>query len=106
MLDKILNVADASRFADKLVLTSDNPRTEDPQRIIDDVQVGINLDSQLIVESDRSIAIEIAICNAERGDVVLIAGKGHEDYQIFGTEKVYFDDKEKAEESMRLKLEI
>lgn len=83
-----------SRKADIAVLTSDNPRTEDPDSIISEVKSGI-LDenqSKVIVESDRKKAIEIAINKLNREDVLVIAGKGHEDYQIIGTEKIDFDD--------------
>ena len=94
----------ASDFADRLVLTSDNPRTEDPQEILKDVLTGIVINGDITVEVDRSLAIEIAIAQASPGDVVVIAGKGHEDYQILGSNKVHFDDREKAEQSLIRKL--
>ena len=72
----------AQRCADKLVVTSDNPRTESPQQIIDHILQGTSRD--VIVESDRRAAIRQAIFAADKNDVVLIAGKGHEDYQILG----------------------
>lgn len=84
-------------LADVAIVTSDNPRTEDPQRILDDILAGIPTplpESQVI--GDRAAAIRAAIAQAQPGDCVLIAGKGHEDYQILGTEKIHFDDREQA----------
>jgi UDP-N-acetylmuramoyl-L-alanyl-D-glutamate--2,6-diaminopimelate ligase len=91
----------AADLADVVVVTSDNPRTEDPQKILEDILAGIPAEVQPIVDIDRASAIETAILNAQAGDGVLIAGKGHEDYQILGTEKIHFDDREQA----RLALE-
>ena len=89
-------------LADTVVVTSDNPRTEDADRILQDILEGIPkaLGPEEVV-CDRAAAIESAIAMAQPGDCVLIAGKGHEDYQILGTEKVHFDDREQA----RLNLE-
>lgn len=86
----------AARLADVVVVTSDNPRTENPHQIIQDILQGIPDNVKPIVESDRAKAIELAIRMAKPGDGVLIAGKGHEDYQILGTEKIHFDDREEA----------
>lgn len=83
-------------LADVAVVTSDNPRTEDPQRILDDILTGIPKSVEPMVISDRALAIKKAIETAKAGDGVLIAGKGHEDYQILGTEKIHFDDREEA----------
>jgi len=94
----------AAELADLVVVTSDNPRTEDPQRILDDILTGIPAGVELIVEGDRAAAIRQAIQLAEPGDSVLIAGKGHEDYQILGTEKVHFDDREQARAALRDRL--
>jgi UDP-N-acetylmuramoyl-L-alanyl-D-glutamate--2,6-diaminopimelate ligase len=91
----------AARLADLAVVTSDNPRTEDPQKILADVLEGIPAGTNSIVEADRRVAIGRAIVQAKPGDTILIAGKGHEDYQILGTEKVHFDDREEAEASLR-----
>lgn len=77
----------AARLADQAIVTSDNPRTEDPQQILQDVLAGIPLEVQPVVEVDRRVAIQTAITQAQSGDTILIAGKGHEDYQILGTEK-------------------
>ncbi len=86
----------AADLADVVVVTSDNPRTEDPNRILEDILAGIALEVEPIVMCDRAQAIQYAILEAKPGDGVLIAGKGHEDYQILGTEKVHFDDREQA----------
>jgi len=88
----------AEQLADFVLVTSDNPRTEDPNAIVDDVVAGFeNHDSAAIsIEPDRRKAIELAIEAAERDDIVLIAGKGHETYQIIGTKKFDFSDKEVA----------
>jgi UDP-N-acetylmuramoyl-L-alanyl-D-glutamate--2,6-diaminopimelate ligase len=91
----------AARLADRVVVTSDNPRTEDPQRILDDVVAGIPAGTDLVVEGDRASAIAAAITSAAESDLVLIAGKGHEDYQILGTTKIHFDDREQAEKALR-----
>jgi UDP-N-acetylmuramoyl-L-alanyl-D-glutamate--2,6-diaminopimelate ligase len=93
----------AARLADGVVVTSDNPRTEDPQRILDDVLAGIPTDRPVEVEVDRARAIANAIASAAADDLVLIAGKGHEDYQIIGTTKNHFDDREEAEKALRLR---
>ncbi|MBD2188233.1 UDP-N-acetylmuramoyl-L-alanyl-D-glutamate--2,6-diaminopimelate ligase [Pseudanabaena mucicola] len=90
----------AARLADRVYVTSDNPRTEDPQRILDDVVAGVVTDigdKPMIVEGDRRSCIQLAIANAQAGDTILIAGKGHEDYQIIGREKIHFDDREEAQ---------
>jgi UDP-N-acetylmuramoyl-L-alanyl-D-glutamate--2,6-diaminopimelate ligase len=91
----------AARLADAVVVTSDNPRTEDPQRILDDVVAGIPAGTELVVEGDRAAAIAAAISAAAPEDLVLIAGKGHEDYQILGTTKVHFDDREEAQRALQ-----
>ena len=93
----------AEEFADVLYVTSDNPRKEDPQKILDQIVAGLTraARSNAVVEVDRRTAIERAIGDAEKGDVVLIAGKGHENYQILGTEKHHFDDVEEATACLR-----
>ena len=90
----------AYREADIAIVTSDNPRTEDPLKIIGDILTGFPPESSPIVEPDRKKAIHRAIETAEDGDVVIIAGKGHEDYQILGREKIHFDDREHAGEAL------
>ena len=91
----------AARLADAVVVTSDNPRTEDPEGILADVVSGIPSGTNLEVEIDRARAIASAIAAAGPADLVLIAGKGHEDYQILGTTKIHFDDREEAEKALR-----
>ncbi len=83
-------------MADLGVITSDNPRTEDPHAIIGEICAGIRAQNKFIMEPDRARAIERAISEARTDDVVLIAGKGHETYQIFGREKRHFSDVEEA----------
>jgi UDP-N-acetylmuramoyl-L-alanyl-D-glutamate--2,6-diaminopimelate ligase len=87
-----------AEFADAIVVTSDNPRTEDPQAIIIDILAGFEADARrkVLVEADRKRAIHAALGGASGGDVVLIAGKGHEDYQIVGGQRLHFDDVEVA----------
>jgi UDP-N-acetylmuramyl-tripeptide synthetase len=85
----------AERGADKVVITSDNPRTEDATLILRDVMAGLSKPAHL-VEPDRKIAIHQSIASAAKVDVILIAGKGHEDYQIIGTTKHPFSDQEQA----------
>ena len=94
----------AARLADQVVVTSDNPRTEDPDGILADVMAGIPAEQAALVEKDRARAIELAITTAQSEDLVLIAGKGHEDYQILGTVKVPFDDRVEAEQVLRARL--
>ena len=87
----------AGSLSDVVILTSDNPRTEDPEQILCDVEEGIKKTGKPYRKiADRSEAIHQAISEARTGDLVLIAGKGHEDYQIIGREVFHFDDKEVA----------
>jgi len=95
----------AYELADAVFVTSDNPRTEDPAAIIDGIVAGLppkdERDKPVTINPDRAAAIERAIQSAEPGDTVLIAGKGHEDYQIIGKEKHHFDDREHAAAALR-----
>ena len=93
--------AAVAELADLAVVTSDNPRTEDPRAIVDQILPGVP--RPFLVEVDRAIAIRAAIAEAVPGDVVVIAGKGHEDYQIVGTTKHHFDDREQAAEACTLR---
>jgi UDP-N-acetylmuramoyl-L-alanyl-D-glutamate--2,6-diaminopimelate ligase len=81
----------AERLADHVILTSDNPRTEDPERILDDIEAGMTRRDHERVE-DRRAAIARALTHAAPDDVILLAGKGHETYQIRGTETLPFDE--------------
>lgn len=92
--------ATAARLADRLYVTNDNPRTEDPQVIADEIVAGIGPHPH-VVELDRARAIERAVLEAEPGDVVLIAGKGHETHQIVGNDVFEFDDAETARRALR-----
>ncbi|MBC6004034.1 MAG: UDP-N-acetylmuramoyl-L-alanyl-D-glutamate--2,6-diaminopimelate ligase [Paeniclostridium sordellii] len=94
----------AQKYSDICIVTSDNPRTEDPKLIIDDILKGLDKSKEnyKIVE-DRKEAIKTAIEIAEKDDVILIAGKGHENYQIIGKVKHHFDDKEIANEFLNMK---
>jgi len=109
-----------TNYSDLTILTSDNPRSEDPLTIIRDIEVGINKQSipegsseelsrgmtgrGYVVIPDRREAIEAAIRSARPSDIVLIAGKGHEDYQIIGAKRLYFDDRVVAKEILRNSL--
>ncbi len=101
-----------ARYADRVIVTSDNPRTEDPEAILDDIEPGLArlrrvAPEQLRTEdgafcrlADRRAAIRLAIHLAGSGDTVVIAGKGHEDYQIIGRERLPFDDREEARRAL------
>jgi UDP-N-acetylmuramoyl-L-alanyl-D-glutamate--2,6-diaminopimelate ligase len=97
----------AVEHSDVVVLTSDNPRTEDPLAILREVETGVREalkgrpDVEYHLIADRRDAIVAAVRLAQAGDIVLIAGKGHEDYQILGTNKVHFDDREVAREAIQ-----
>jgi UDP-N-acetylmuramoyl-L-alanyl-D-glutamate--2,6-diaminopimelate ligase len=88
-------------LADALYLTDDNPRSEDPERIVADILAGLSQPSHAKVQHDRAAAIRAAISDARAGDVVLVAGKGHEDYQIRGVERRPFSDLEQARAALR-----
>jgi UDP-N-acetylmuramoyl-L-alanyl-D-glutamate--2,6-diaminopimelate ligase len=91
----------AGSLSDVVILTSDNPRTEDPNQILCDAEEGIQKTGKPYEKiSDRREAIRYAIAQARTNDLVLIAGKGHEDYQILGREVFHFDDKEVAREAL------
>jgi UDP-N-acetylmuramoyl-L-alanyl-D-glutamate--2,6-diaminopimelate ligase len=92
----------AAKLADWVMVTSDNPRQEDPRSIVAEIVAGFGAGfSNFSIEIDRKAAIEKALEIASPGDVVLIAGKGHEDYQIFRDKTVHFDDFEVVREKMR-----
>ena len=85
----------ASDLSDFTIITSDNPRTENQENITKDILKGITKNNYEVIE-DRKEAIKEAIIMSNESDIVLIAGKGHENYQIIGNEKTHFDDKEEA----------
>jgi UDP-N-acetylmuramoyl-L-alanyl-D-glutamate--2,6-diaminopimelate ligase len=92
----------AAAVCDRVILTSDNPRSEDPLQIINDVTVGLQKSSaNYAVEPDRAAAIARALGEARPGDTVLIAGKGHENYQIVGNARLPFDDREAVRAALR-----
>jgi UDP-N-acetylmuramoyl-L-alanyl-D-glutamate--2,6-diaminopimelate ligase len=110
----------AARLSDIVILTSDNPRTEDPLSIVREIEAGVlssgkikiagsksdarvsefDMENGYCMEVDRRAAIRMALRSARPGDLILIAGKGHEDYQILGHEKIHFDDREVAREEL------
>ncbi|MEE8269384.1 MAG: UDP-N-acetylmuramoyl-L-alanyl-D-glutamate--2,6-diaminopimelate ligase, partial [Nitrospinaceae bacterium] len=100
----------ALEMSDFTVITSDNPRTEDPEQIIRQVCEGIPADRKqnehYTILPNRREAIDFAIHRAQTGDLVLIAGKGHEDYQILNTGKIHFDDREEAERALKKRLGV
>ena len=93
--------------SDYAIITDDNPRYEDRSQIFADIEAGIKgkFDNYEIVR-DRAEAIRKAIANAQKGDIVLIAGKGHEDYQLIKGETLHFSDAEEAEKAIKRKLAI
>jgi len=124
----------AEQLADHVIVTSDNPRTEQPEDIIEDIVKGFDKTAwaegppyppasiepvcakaspglrhpvssiEIVIEPDRKAAIQLAIETAGEGDIVLIAGKGHETYQIIGTERINFDDRKVAEECLKKRI--
>lgn len=94
-----LMAAAAAKWAQKIIVTSDNPRDEAPATIIEDIMAGFNIESlrRVVVEPDRASAIRLAIQQAAADQLIILAGKGHEDYQLFANgEKIHFDDREEA----------
>jgi UDP-N-acetylmuramoyl-L-alanyl-D-glutamate--2,6-diaminopimelate ligase len=101
-----LMAAAAARNSDCLVITSDNPRSEDPADIIREIESGLPKKCNSIRVPDRAEAIEAAIRNALSGDIILIAGKGHETYQQFADHTMDFDDRKKADFALRKRTEV
>ncbi|MGB0466948.1 MAG: UDP-N-acetylmuramoyl-L-alanyl-D-glutamate--2,6-diaminopimelate ligase [Pontibacterium sp.] len=91
----------AAFYADRVVVTSDNPRTEDPARIIEAIVLGITDDKNLKIEADRELAIRFAVAQASIGDVVLVAGKGHENYQEVNGQRLPFLDEQVVQTSLQ-----
>jgi UDP-N-acetylmuramoyl-L-alanyl-D-glutamate--2,6-diaminopimelate ligase len=95
----------ATRLSDFVVATSDNPRSEDPLDILKEIEPGMHGGSAPYkMVPDRREAIELAVATAQKGDVVVIAGKGHEDYQIIGNQHIPFDDRKVSAELIRDRL--
>ncbi len=91
----------AERLADVVILTDDNPRTEDGNAIVAAIVAGLKRPQHVVIERDRARAIERAVQAAQAGDAVLVAGKGHEDYQIVGIETRYFSDRDVVQALLR-----
>ena len=94
----------ACRLSDRLVLTSDNPRTEEPESILDDMEAGLSCEAlaQTVRITDRRQAIKTAVMMAREGDIILVAGKGHEKYQDVAGVKHHFDDREELERELKI----
>ena len=93
--------------ADIVIVTSDNPRTEAPDAIIDEIRAGVDESKAEVIRiCDRVEAIHCAIDKAAPGDVILLAGKGHEDYQIIGHEKHHMDEREIVAEYLQKRIDI
>ncbi len=90
----------AERLADKVVITDDNPRTEDGDWIITDILKGMENPSDVLVERDRAKAIRKAIAGASAGDLIMVCGKGHEDYQLVGDQRLDFSDSEHVQQAL------
>ena len=94
----------AAKYADRLIITSDNPRDEIPEAIIDDILAGLS-DKEIPfdVVVDRTEAIYHSLKIAQKGDIIVLAGKGHEDYQVLsGNEHIHFDEREIVSEGLKL----
>ena len=91
----------AEKIADKCVVTSDNPRSEDPKLIIADILTGLSRMQNVTVEEDREKAIDLAVLEASHNDVIVVAGKGHETYQLVKDKVLDFDDRQKVRESLK-----
>ena len=91
----------AAEYSDFLIVTSDNPRLEDPNAIINDILPGVKKhQTEYVVVPNRKEAIFYAVQHALPGDVVVLAGKGHENYQVLGSEKIHFDEREIVQEAL------
>ena len=91
----------AEKYADIVIVTDDNPRSENPEKIMQDIVAGFSQPQTVLVQHDRSLAIHQALSQAETGDTVLIAGKGHENVQILATGSIPFSDREQANKVLR-----
>ena len=97
----------ATKYASRVIVTSDNPRFEDPNEIIADIKGGMDIKGKAksLFITDRSEAIKTAVLTAKPGSIILVAGKGHEDYQIIGGVKHHLDDKEIINEAFAMQRE-
>ena len=91
----------AASLGDITIITSDNPRDEQPEAIIDEIVGGVEPGREMYREADRGKAIRMALGMARKGDIVIVAGKGHEEYQVVGKERIPFSDRQTAEDSIR-----
>ena len=94
----------AERLSDYVIVTNDNPRSEDPAGIAAEIVRGMNNPNGCLVIADRAQAIDFAVQQAKVGDIVLIAGKGHEDYQIFANQTLPFSDSKHARISLQRRI--
>ncbi|RZP80028.1 UDP-N-acetylmuramoyl-L-alanyl-D-glutamate--2,6-diaminopimelate ligase [Vibrio vulnificus] len=94
----------AERLADRVVLTDDNPRSEDPAMIVQDMLAGLTRADSAVVEHDRFSALQYALDNAQADDIILLAGKGHEDYQVLKHQTVHYSDRESAQQLLGISL--
>ncbi|OEG02417.1 UDP-N-acetylmuramoyl-L-alanyl-D-glutamate--2,6-diaminopimelate ligase [Aeromonas caviae] len=95
----------AEQHADCVILTDDNPRTEEPARIMADMVAGLRDPGAVQIEHDRTKAIQLALSQASKEDIILVAGKGHEDYQIIGTDKRHYSDRETVAAALHTLME-
>ena len=86
----------AAKMADVAIFTSDNPRSEDPESILHQMEQGVSVGDNYLKIADRDSAIKTAIMLSSAGDIIVVAGKGHENYQIIGSQKLPFNDKERV----------
>lgn len=93
----------AEKYADNLILTDDNPRSEQPEQIIKDMLAGLVEPNNAQVEHHRFQALAFALAHASVDDIILLAGKGHEDYQILGDNTIHYSDRESAQTLLELK---
>jgi len=93
----------ASTFSDTIFITSDNPRSENPETILEDVKKGVQSDCETHIIEDRSTAIRKAISYANENDILIVAGKGHENYQLINGKSIYFSDADEILKALTLK---
>ncbi|GAL36430.1 UDP-N-acetylmuramoylalanyl-D-glutamate-2,6-diaminopimelate ligase [Vibrio maritimus] len=94
----------AEQLADKVILSDDNPRSEDPKAIVEDMLAGMSVPEAALVEHQRFNATQLAVKHAKASDIILLAGKGHEDYQVIGNDNVHYSDRETAAQLLGLTL--